>query len=808
MTNKSYAEALQHSHARLTHLIANLQGGVLVENENRHIALVNQTFCNMFSIPATPNQLVGVDCSNSAEESKLLFKNPDKFVKRVEVILERKQTVTDETLFLEDGRVFSRDYVPIYHDDTYSGHLWHYRDITETYRSQRRWKRMLKFEEVNKETNRLFLQLDDVDAALNQALEMTGQLLDVSRVYVFRFREYERILDNTHEWCAPGVKPEIDNLQGLPFDDIFPSFFPMIAEHDLIAPNHINDLPDDLRGVLEPQEIQTVLWMPFYLNDRIEGFIGYDETRHARTWLPEEITMARIIAESYARSLEREQVAKMLIIARDEALRTAQLRSQFVANMSHEIRTPMTGILGMLELLLETELDELQQEFTHEAFASSSRLLNIINDILDFSKMEAGQIVLESTPIDLQAVATEVKMTLVPQLKDKPVAVHLHLDSDIPHRVHGDATRLRQVLMNLVGNAIKFTDEGQVTLSVQVVRQTDDVAYLRFEVQDTGIGIPEAKIQRIFESFIQADGSTTRKYGGSGLGLSISKQLVELMGGALTVESEIDVGSKFSFSLQMPVAQASHTQSVDTVGFADLDVLLFDNNRTARYVLAQQLENWGVQLTQVHHVDELESQQQFDLAFLRSHAVKTGTFSPVALARQVVYITDGSVVPDEGRVCLQWPINQSVLHNLLVQALHGHTLPEPQATPQSTVTGRILLADDHPINTDLVKRALADMNVHLDCVKNGQQVLDRLAEHTYDLVLMDVHMPVMDGIEATHRIRAGEATQSEIPILALTASVMREEQDYYLTIGMNEVVSKPFSLHVLRAAVQKWLENR
>ena len=805
----------QHSNhdstnARLKHLVENLEGGILVEDENRCIAIINQAFCDIFAIPAPPEALIGADCSDSAETSKHLFAKPDVFVKRIATVLREQKRVTNETLLLQDGRVLNRDYVPIFQGYDYVGHLWHYRDVTDYHRSRQRWTRMLKFEAINKDINRLFLQLDDVDAAVNQALILTGQLLDVSRVYVFRIRENERIIDNTHEWCAPGVTPEIANLQGLPFDEIFPSLFPMLAEYDLIAPHHIRELPDDLIGVLEPQDIETVLWMPLYMNSRIEGFIGYDETRQPRNWLPEEITMARILTESYARALEREQAALMLIQARDEAVRTAQLRAQFVANMSHEIRTPMTGILGMLELLQETELDDLQREFAAEALASSSRLLTIINDILDFSKLEAGQIVLEATPIDLRAIATEVEMTLAPQLKQKNVELLVSVDKKVPYRVFGDATRIRQVLMNLGSNAVKFTRAGTITLSVELVNQSTDVAYLRFSVQDTGIGISTENAVRIFDSFVQADGTTTRKYGGTGLGLSICKQLVELMGGEIRLESEPGVGSTFSFDLRLPIAQASSLQAAERVDFTHLKVALFDDNLTARYVLAQQLENWGIQVTQAQAPQQVSQAQPFDLVFMRYRARKDRPKLSLALAHEVVYVTDGNTAPSDEATYLHWPIDQSTLYNLLVRAVHVPQSQDQAPAPlaeSDTLKGRILLADDYPVNTDLVRRALSTMNLHVDCVSDGQQVLNQIGKADYDLVLMDIHMPIMDGIEATQKIRRAVEDYSNIPILALTASVMPEEREYYLAIGMNDVVSKPFSLQDLREVVKHWLEG-
>lgn len=814
-------QLIKKSSARLTQLIENLAGGVLVEDETRHIALINQAFCDMFQIPVPAQALIGVDCAHSADNYKVMFTDPAMFINRIEVILRDQKTVIDEIVYLVDGRVFSRDYVPVVHNEIQMGHLWHYRDVTKIYQAQRRWERMVQFEGVDKEINRLFLQLDDVDDALNQALALTGQLLDVSRVYVFRFRENERVLDNTHEWCAPGVKPEIDNLKGFPFDDILPSFFPMISEYDLIAPRHINELPDDIRGLLEPQDIQTILWVPLYLNQRIEGFLGYDETRHAREWFPEEITMARIITMGYARALERQQSAHMLIDARDEAVRTAQLRAQFIANMSHEIRTPMTGSLGMLELLLETGLDELQREFATEAFNSASRLLAIINEILDFSKLEAGQVVLDAESIDLRAIATEVKMTLASQVKRRAITFGVQIDSQVPYRVFGDATRIRQVLMNLVGNAVKFTHEGQINIHIDLITIIDDVAFLSFSVQDTGIGIEPEKLDHIFASFVQGDGSTTRKYGGTGLGLSISKQIVELMGGSFYVESELGKGSTFNFKVRLPIAQIDGSERPN-LGFERLSVLVIDHNRTTRYVLKQQLEVWGVRVVAVEDIQDLplrhaSNSPEFDLTFF--HQTKEDQYTRVnhinQFAPQTIVILDGltPLKPLEAP-SLRWPIEQSVLYNMLVKVVYQATPATPEEfgdikpVPQtSSYQGQILVADDHALNIELVRRGLAMLNVQIDAVENGQELLEMLEKNTYDLILMDIQMPIMDGIEATRRIRRSDTPYRSIPILAFTARVMREQQEHYMSIGIDEIIKKPFSLTDLRDVIKRWLQK-
>lgn len=704
---KHKEQKLWRTGARLQRLVESLQGGVLLENEMRQIELVNKAFCTMFGIQAPPAALVGQDCSQSAEDFKDLFVDSPGFASRIERILHNRQLVLEDVLHLSDGRVFTRDYVPIFNDDEYVGHLWHYHDVSQEFRTRRRWEQLLKLEELNKEIIRLFLQSDDIETALNETLALTGQLLDVSRVYVFHFRANERILDNTHEWCAPGVSPEIENLKGLLYDEVLPSFLPLLAEKGIIAPYHIDELPVDVRDILETQNIRSLLILPLYFGNRIEGFIGCDENRSARSWLPEEITTIRIITESYTGALERQRARQLLIEARDAALHVAQLRSQFVANMSHEIRTPMTGVMGMLELLRETDLNEEQAEFATEAFNSAYRLLNIINDILDFSKLEAGRMVLQSETIDLRAIVDQVRMMVAAQVGSKPLVLEVDIPADVPRLVIGDSTRLRQVLMNLVSNAIKFTAQGQVSIRLYLLAEEAQEAWIRFEVSDTGIGIPAEHLSDIFESFVQVDGTLTRKFGGTGLGLAISKQLVDLMGGTIDVESVPGQGSTFRFSLNLPVVEQVASEEVSKV-----------NSR-------------------------------------------------------------GSQTPTKS-------VSQ---------------------TQGETPIGRILLAEDYPMNVDLVKHALQDIGIQVDAVEDGEAVLERLQQGVYDLVLMDMHMPVMDGKQATKLIRASSADYRQIPILALTASVMTDELESYFKLGINGVIEKPFLIEDLRNTVQKWLSQ-
>lgn len=696
------------------------------------------------------------------------------------------------------------------------------RDVTEAVQTRMRQQRLMQLERLHLTIAANFLESSDLDIALNNTLQQVGEFLDVSRSYVVQFRENERLIDCTHEWRAPGVPALQASLRGVALPEIAPSFVPLLTSDGIIDPEHITELPEDVRLFLEPQGIKSILILPFYVRERLQGFVAFDETRRARRWLPEEIAVIRSVADSLARALERHQAEIELIQARDTALRSARLKSEFMSNMSHEIRTPMTGVIGMLDLLRESVLSEEQVEFVDIAHTSARRLLHLLNDILDFSKIEAGRVALENIPIDLRGILSEVHSSFAAQADRKQINLSIEVDPAVPARTMGDPTRLRQVLTNLVSNALKFTERGHVLIALRHVSSAQGRSRLRFEVQDTGIGIPESQLNNIFNSFVQADASMTRRFGGTGLGLAICQQLVSLMGGSIAVTSVPGKGSTFGFTLTMPIVSLNEkTPSSDLL--SQVQALVIDDESTARYMLAQQLRRWGLSVIETTSLEIAEPlllsaakrSEEVNIVFVRSRSEQQVRWIEGIrdrldyLAPRFVLIVDSE--PDNADaydIVLCRPIRLSELYNAVIKCASLEsldlTLPEGDGFITAPQAARILLAEDDAMSWKIVVRALSQLGYLVDVAHDGLEALDLVQQHDYALILMDVHMPQMDGLEATRRIRSLGSPKSGVPIVALTASVLSEEQQIYLDAGMNAFLGKPFSVEQLRTAVQQW----
>ncbi len=649
---------------RLRALIENMQAGILVETEDRRVALINETFCRLFEIPIPAHLLVDSEALELFELCLVGLRDEGDARQRILLAQKAGRTAMGEEVVMRDGRVLAVDFVPIAGADGFHGHFWQIHDITE---------RKLAEQQVTQ---------------FSMDLEM-------------------------------------------------------------------------------------------------------------KNWELQE--------------------------ARDEALRLGGLKSEFLANMSHEIRTPMNGIIGMTDLLLSTPLSEEQSDYAHTISSSAGTLLHLINDILDFSKIEAGKLELERIPFDLQELLDDLLAVLGVKAHSKGIELVTLVSGDTPTRLLGDPVRMRQVLINLTDNALKFTAEGSVTIRVMTLGQD----MLRVEVQDTGIGMREGVASRLFQSFYQGDTSTTRQFGGTGLGLVICKRLAELMGGAIGVESRFGTGSTFWFTARL---QAQEDAGAEWRPERPSRFFLVGLPPTTGEVLEAQLRAWGLEAERLLEIagglERLRACREENCILLYQPSSPMaqellsalrgeGEFSQLRrVAAHSLYekektLTEGGAIVES----LPLPLRKSHLRALLDRRSEAQTQPE-QGLPVMRAPGgaapeflplKLLLAEDNLVNQHVALAVLRKLGLRADLAANGREAVEAVEAVAYDLVLMDCQMPELDGFQATRRIREREGDARRVPILAMTANAMQGDRERCLESGMDDYLPKPVTLASLKTALRRWL---
>jgi signal transduction histidine kinase/DNA-binding response OmpR family regulator/HPt (histidine-containing phosphotransfer) domain-containing protein len=540
-----------------------------------------------------------------------------------------------------------------------------------------------------------------------------------------------------------------------------------------------------------------------------------------------DITALKLTERELARRAEELARSNTALEHLAEVAKAASLaKSEFLANMSHEIRTPLNGIIGMTDLAMETELTREQRDYLETVKLSADSLLNVVNDILDFSKIEAGKVELEEIGFDLNECVEGAMKTLALRADEKGLELLCEVAPEVPEMVSGDPGRLRQILLNLLGNAVKFTSEGEVGLKVLVEPSDENFALIHFAVSDTGIGIAPEKLAAIFDSFSQADTSTTREFGGTGLGLSISRRLVQMMGGRIWVESKLGEGSCFHFTARVGTAvtrQAATERGAEPIALHGARVLIVDDNRTNRRILEGLVSRWGMKPTLAIDAEKAllevvaayENKQPFDLILTDMHMPRVDGFGLVEQIKDsvdiststIMMLTSGGQRGDAARCgelgiagYLVKPVRQNELREAIMRVLGAKEQPvaAPLVTRREMEDGspakklRILLAEDNPVNQKVAIRMLEKRDHHVVLAGNGKEALVALEKGSFDLVLMDVQMPEMDGLVATRLWRAREQVSGRHqPIVAMTALVMPGDRERCLGAGMDGYLSKP-----------------
>ncbi len=761
--------------------------GILVVDGAGKVINFNEKFRAMWDLP--PVLLAKGDDNTLLAHVLDRLKDSQRFLDKVHQLYAAPDAESHDLVEFKDGRVFERDSQPQRIGGKSVGRVWSFRDITDRKRA----------EEALRESNERF-QL--VARATNDAVWDW----DVTTNTVWWNQGLQTLFGYQPEQMDLGIEAWTSRLH-----------------------------PEDRERVLA--DFQTVIhfgqyfWTGEYRFRRASGEYAYIFDRACLIRDAEHRPLR--VVDAMVDITERKRAEEELKRAKETAEAASQAKSQFLANVSHEIRTPMNAILGMTRLALDTKLTAEQRSLLTTVKDSAEILLTIINDILDFSKIEAGKMELEPISFNLRTSLEDTVAALGLRAHEKGLELACFIEGNVPEMIVGDPYRLRQVVTNLLANAIKFTESGEVVLRVGAESKSADSVRLHFAVTDTGIGIPESKQRLIFEAFTQADNSTTRNYGGTGLGLTISSQLIGLMGGSIWVESKVGLGSTFHFNALFELGQAAQPDALPVpAGLNPLRVLIVDDNATTRRILELLLTRWGMQPTAVDNGPAALEELRRGLAWIPYSVVLLDATMPemdgFAVAEKIKAIPDlpGALVMmlssgtqlSETERCRELginlhvikPIKQSDLMHAIMTALGSSrwsdlrlAVTPPGSELKSPRPRRILLAEDHPVNQRLARSILERWGHSVVVAGNGRKAVEALEQDTYDLVLMDLQMPEMGGLEATQAIREKEkGTAAHIPIIAMTAHAIKGDREQCLAAGMDDYVTKPIDPDALFKAIE------
>ncbi len=679
-----------------------------------------------------------------------------------------------------------------------------------------------------------------MEEAINESLEQLTLYVGADRAYIFDYDFKNGVCNNTYEWCAPDVIPQIEELQNIPVE----AMTEWVTTHKKGESLYIYDVlaldkDDPVRAILEPQQIKSLITIPLMENETCVGFVGFDFVKKNRNYSDKEEVLLRVFAQMLVNVTTRSKLEKKLLLEKANAEIANKAKSEFLANMSHEIRTPLNGVIGFTELLKSSPLSPVQQQYVENANISAHSLLGIINDILDFSKIEAGKLDLEIIMTDIIELVEQSSDIIKFQSSKKDIELLLNIDPNLPRFALVDPIRLKQIIINLLSNAVKFTEEGEIEIKVafnQIDSKTGDFI---FSVRDTGIGISEEQKGKLFKAFSQADSSTTRKFGGTGLGLVISNLLAEKMGSRIELESIQGEGSTFYFSI---TTNYELGQKLDHTSLNEIErVLVIDDNDNNRMILEHTLKNWNIDFTGCDNgfnaLKIIERSRPFDVLIVDYHMPYLNGLDTIKMIREKLGLTpdkqhiillhsssDDITIHEECkrlgvRFNLIKPVkSQELIHYL--KNLNNTTISNESTSGQTFRSGAqkikssfrhtILIVEDVELNMILAKTIIKQIipNVEILEAKNGKIAVDIASTHNISLILMDVQMPEMNGLEATIKIREIERSKGiKTPIIALSAGVVKGEKEKCFEAGMDAFLPKPISVNELTEVFEQYLSK-
>ena len=683
---------------------------------------------------------------------------------------------------------------------------------------------------------------EDFNSAVSFALESIGLASGLDQIFIYKntskSTSTEKKVQRIYEYINPLIKKQVDpyKAEEITFTYKANSWYKPLLQGKTIK-GFSKEFESDIRQLFEKQMINSIMILPVIdpENHLVWGFVGFADRTDAHQWTVVEETVLSMLAHNITGALRRQKSQEDLRAAMVLAKAADRAKSEFLASMSHEIRTPMNGVIGMTSLLLLSELTPVQRDYVNIIENSGESLMNIINEILDFSKIESGRMELEETLFDLRLCIEDVLDLMAPKSLEKRIDIIYYIDPKIHQFIFGDGFRLRQIIVNLVSNAIKFTEIGDILITISLISQDDLNVELEFSVKDTGIGIPVEKIETLFAPFTQVDASTTRKYGGTGLGLAITSSLVKLMQGKIWVKSELGKGSDFHFTIKTRYSNQQDTINPLYKTLQNLtgkSVLIVDDNATNRKVLTLQCEYWGLQPLALETGSEalaILEKQRFDTAILDMQmpemdgimiATKirekfTKEQLPLIMLTSVGFSLESNELGKLFSFFVNKPIKHSQLAEILLKVIApfkkremvGLTPKEDFAQIGVKFPFRILVAEDNLINQKLIRNIFELLGYKIDIAANGIEVLEALSRKVYDLIFMDIQMPEMNGYETT-RIIISHRNLNRPIIIAMTANAMQGDREKCFEVGMDDYVSKPMRIDNLTKVLQNWGEKK